>query len=84
MWNGKIMRAFPSHNVQAGKPNTMPKINGNNPFFSAQAKLSVGKADDAYEREADAVADKIVQKSESHTSESTFFPPAAIQKKNNS
>ena len=81
MWNGKIMRAFPSHNVQAGKPNTMPKINGNNPFFSAQAKLSVGKADDAYEREADAVADKIVQKSESHTSESTFFPPAAIQKK---
>ena len=54
---------------------------GSNPFFTAQTKLSVGKADDAYEKEADAVADKIVQKSEGKTPENTFFPPAAIQKK---
>lgn len=56
---------------------------GNNPFFAAQAKLSVGKAGDSYEKEADAVADKVVQRTENNLSNTagTFFPAAAIQKK---
>ncbi len=84
MWIGKIMRAFSINSAQNGKPNSLQPTKGNTPFFAAQAKLSVGKADDAYEKEADSVADKVVQRMENgafRTSE-TFFPPATIQKKN--
>lgn len=56
---------------------------GNNPFFAVQAKLSVGKAGDSYEKEADAVADQIVQRSESNSfiTPQNFFPSTSIQKK---
>ena len=78
------MRAFSSHSAQNGKPNSLQPLKGNTPFFAAQAKLSVGKADDAYEKEADSVADKVLQRMENgaiHNSE-TFFPAAKIQKQN--
>ena len=47
------------------------------PFFGVQAKLSVGKKDDHFEKEADHVADKVVQKSEQQPSffaNNSFFP----------
>ncbi len=50
------------------------------PFFGVQAKLAVGKPDDKYEKEADAMADKVVQKSEAPTpffGNGNFFPPAS-------
>lgn len=61
------MKAFSTNTGQNGKANAAPHLNGNTPFFVAQAKLSVGKVDDAYEKEADAVADKVVQRSEKNT-----------------
>lgn len=52
-----------------------PALLGNqqeNTFFpSVQKKLAIGKADDPFEKEADAVADKVVNKS---------APEGAIQK----
>ena len=78
------MRAFSTYKVQNGKPNSGSQFSGNPPFFAAQAKLSVGKTDDPYEKEADAVADKVVQRSEKNISKTseTFFPTFPIQKKN--
>ena len=77
------MRAFSTNSNQNGKPNSIQPTKGNTPFFAAQAKLSVGKADDAYEKEADSVADKVVQRMENGAfrASETFFPPATIQKK---
>lgn len=56
---------------------------GSIPFFQVQTKLSVGKADDGFEREADSVATKVVSQSENSAfgSSDTFFPPVSIQKK---
>lgn len=78
------MRAFSTNIAQNGKPNAVQQMRGNSSFFAAQTKLSVGKADDAYEKEADAVADKVVQRTENNSLNSSekFFPPAPIQKKN--
>ena len=47
-------------------------------FFGVQAKLNIGKADDAYEREADHVADQVVQKTQNTGlfGETPFFPAA--------
>lgn len=77
------MRAFSAYNVQSGKPNAIQQLKGNTPFFAAQAKLSVGKADDVYEKEADAVADEVVQRAESNpfNAVESFFPASPIQKK---
>ncbi|MCG6187826.1 eCIS core domain-containing protein [Maribellus maritimus] len=44
-------------------------------FFGGQAKLSVGHPGDKYELEADAVADKVVNQSQSETEH--FFSPGA-------
>lgn len=73
------MRAFSVNKNQNGNTNSLHLAKGNSPFFAAQAKLSVGKADDNYEKEADAVADKVVQRSENNSQ--TFFPTVPIQKK---
>lgn len=43
------------------KPTNAPEGDRKGPFFpSVQTKLAIGKADDAYEKEADSVADKVV------------------------
>ena len=34
----------------------------NTPFIGVRAKLNIGESNDKYEKEADAVADKVVQK----------------------
>lgn len=67
------------------------KHNGTQAFFAAQAKLEVGKPGDKYEREADNVAEQVVQgqaKSEALTPtpffnrDNPFFPPSqSVQKK---
>jgi hypothetical protein len=57
------VRAFARNNVQNGTPNVIQKKKGDESFFGVQAKLSIGKPDDKYEREADSVADQVVGKS---------------------
>jgi hypothetical protein len=47
-------------------------------FF--QPKLTIGKADDPYEREADAVADKVVNKTTGQSSSSTNQDASTVQK----
>lgn len=79
------MPVFAKNTIQKGSPNATVQQKEDTSFFGVQAKLSIGKPNDKYEAEADAVADKVVSKSESKTpfSESTtFFPgrPAPIQK----
>jgi hypothetical protein len=66
-----------SHHAQQHK--------GNQPFFAPQTKLEVGKPGDKYEREADAVAEQVVQKQAKpefltptpfFNNDNPFFPPA--------
>jgi outer membrane protein OmpA-like peptidoglycan-associated protein len=75
---------FKAPQINGVGPKKGSSVFGNNPFFAAQTKLSVGKTGDPYEKEADAVADKIVQRSENNLFKSaeTFFPNTSIQKKN--
>ena len=50
--------------------NSLSKKAGGTSFFGIQAKLSIGKPNDKYEKEADSVADKVVTKS---TNQDSFF-----------
>lgn len=61
--------------------NSHKSLGGNSSFF-IQTKLFVGKSNDRFEREADSVADKVVDNSQviSHKS-NTFFPAIPIQRK---
>ncbi|MCG2418337.1 DUF4157 domain-containing protein [Aequorivita sp. F47161] len=55
---------------------------GKNAAFFIQAKLSVGKSDDQFEREADSVADRVVNNSQENLRKSdTFFPAKPVQRK---
>ena len=63
------MPAFTKSN-QNSNPSSLSKKAGNIPFFGIQAKLSIGKPSDTYEKEADSVADKVVAKS---TNQDIFF-----------
>ncbi|MEZ4778648.1 MAG: DUF4157 domain-containing protein [Flavobacteriaceae bacterium] len=79
------MKTAARNSIQNGTPNSLVN-RGNESFFGVQAKLTVGKANDKYEIEADRVADKVVAKSnqkDSFFGDTTFFPSkkqAAIQK----
>ncbi|SRX54970.1 DUF4157 domain-containing protein [Aequorivita sp. CIP111184] len=78
------MTAFSTHRAQNGKPNAFQQFGGNSAFFAAQTKLSVGKADDAYEKEADSVAEKVVSKNNKQQSflhSETFFPGSKTNRK---
>lgn len=71
------MKAFAPASAQNGTPNAVLQRKGGVPFFGIQTKLSVGAPGDKYEREADAVADKVVSKTEQPTSfigNDHFFP----------
>lgn len=73
------MRAF-SKNSDSGSSSTAKGQHGIPAFFGIQKKLSVGKSDDAYEKEADNIADKVVEKTNQPSflnERSTFFPPAS-------
>ncbi|MEZ4858744.1 MAG: DUF4157 domain-containing protein [Flavobacteriaceae bacterium] len=79
------MRAFAKNNTQNSAPNAAVQQKGATPFFGVQAKLSIGKPQDKYEVEADAMADKVVSKTENKKSVfggESFFPSKAtpIQK----
>ncbi|MEZ4875164.1 MAG: DUF4157 domain-containing protein [Flavobacteriaceae bacterium] len=78
------MKAF-AKNTQNGTPASSTKGRSNDSFFGVQAKLSIGKPNDKYEVEADAVADKVVSKTQKQPSVfggGSFFPakPTPIQK----
>lgn len=69
------MRAFAKNNPSTNSHTS--QSHGDN-YFGIQAKLSIGKPNDKYEKEADATADKIVSKSNespSYFGNSNFFPP---------
>jgi len=73
------MPAFTKSNLNS-KPSSLSKKAGSTPFFGVQAKLSIGKPNDKYEKEADSVADKVVAKStkqDSFFGGETFFPSAS-------
>ncbi|WP_147676388.1 eCIS core domain-containing protein [Algibacter pacificus] len=69
------MRAFAKHNPST---NSHTSQSHGDHYFGVQAKLSVGKPNDKYEKEADATADKIVSKSNeagNYFGNNSFFPP---------
>ncbi|MEZ4817239.1 MAG: hypothetical protein R2776_04620 [Flavobacteriaceae bacterium] len=71
------MKTAARNSIQNGTPNSLVN-RGNESFFGVQAKLTVGKANDKYEIEADRVADKVVAKSnqkDSFFGDTTFFLP---------
>ncbi len=73
------MSVFTKNSAQSGTAHaSLQKREG--PFFGVQAKLSIGKPNDKYEREADSVADKVVAKSQNENSinnNTSFFPAKA-------
>jgi len=74
------MPAFTKINTRNGSPNSLSGKAGSTPFFGVQAKLSIGKPNDTYEKEADSVADKVVAKSakqDSFFGGESFFPSAS-------
>jgi len=65
-------------NNKSGSASSASEHHGRNPFFGVQAKLSIGKPNDKYEKEADATADKVVAKSNKESNffgGDNFFPP---------
>jgi len=81
------MRGFTKNTTTKGSPNTSSHQNGKEPFFGVQAKLAIGKPNDTYEKEADSMADTVVERThnKSQSSESSYFFPSApattVQKK---
>lgn len=59
---------------------TDSKSSSNSPFIGVQAKLNIGKSNDKYEKEADAVADKVVNKKGLFGNEPFIAPSPTIQK----
>ena len=74
------MSAFTKNSTRNGSPNSLSGKAGSTPFFGVQAKLSIGKPNDTYEKEADSVADKVVAKSakqDSFFGGESFFPSSS-------
>ncbi|MEM7084571.1 MAG: DUF4157 domain-containing protein [Bacteroidota bacterium] len=74
------MPAFTKNSTRNGSPNNLSGKLENTPFFGVQAKLSIGKSNDKFEKEADSVADKVVAKSAKQDhffGGETFFPRSA-------
>ena len=71
------MGAFSTKNNAASTHSTPSKDQGEKSFFGVQAKLTIGKSNDKYETQADALADKVVSKKETKTNQ-TFFSPAFL------
>ncbi|MGS2739383.1 eCIS core domain-containing protein [Sinomicrobium sp. M5D2P17] len=79
------MQAFAKKSGITTNPASSNK--GREDFFGVQAKLSVGKADDKYEREADHNADKVVQKLDNplqHQNHTPFFAASPVVQKKES
>ncbi|MEM7185441.1 MAG: DUF4157 domain-containing protein [Bacteroidota bacterium] len=73
------MKAFATHSAQTGTPNAIRQKGSPSSFFGVQAKLSIGKSNDKFEKEADSVADQVVaktQKKDAFFGGDSFFPPS--------
>ncbi|MEM0517026.1 eCIS core domain-containing protein [Aequorivita flava] len=71
-----------THNPKTTGNSRIHSNSGTNPLF-IQAKFSVGKANDNFEKEADSVADKVVSGSQKDSQKpNTFFPATPVQRKN--
>jgi len=77
------MGAFSTKNNAASTHSTPSKDQGEKSFFGVQAKLTIGKSNDKYETQADALADKVVSKKETKTNQTFFSPAAVLQRKQN-
>lgn len=80
MLNGSIMKTK-EQKTSGKKSNNSPFVNTQKGtgFFGVQTKLSIGKPGDKYEKEADQVADKVVQNSSENQGffgDSGFFSPS--------
>ncbi|MEM7186594.1 MAG: DUF4157 domain-containing protein, partial [Bacteroidota bacterium] len=64
------MKAFSPYRVRNFSRSASTQQETHAPFFGVQTKLSIGKANDGYEKEADAMADKVVAKTQK---QDTFF-----------
>ena len=64
------MAIFTKSSTITATPSATQQRQESGSFFGVQAKLTIGKANDKYEKEADSVADKVVAKTESTD---TFF-----------
>ncbi|MEP2935284.1 MAG: DUF4157 domain-containing protein [Gilvibacter sp.] len=79
------MKIFTKNSNSNKGSNGKPKSSA--PFFGVQAKLRIGKVDDPYERQADAVAEKVVannqEQAQVDTPSTPFFDggTAAVQRK---
>ena len=60
--------------------NSSSSHSSNTPFIGVRAKLNIGESNDKYEKEADAVADKVVQKKGLFGSDPFFAPAPTIQR----
>jgi len=72
------MKSAAQHIPAQGKPNKNALHKSEGTFFGIQAKLTVGKPNDKFEKEADAVADKIINTPEPKQTffgTSNFFTP---------
>jgi len=80
------MPAFNLNRIKKEAPLVRSPKQEADPFFGVQAKLSIGQSGDKYEKEADAVADQVVAKSQNGSNffgGGTFFPnkpSPAVQK----
>ncbi len=79
------MKIFNQNTKKPANRSGFNQMHNAEPFFPIQKKIAVGKADDIYEKEADAVADKVVQHTEAspQSSVNTFFPTTQLQHKTN-
>lgn len=67
-------------NIRENSQPAMNRPQQKAPFFQSiiQPKLTVNEPSDVYEREADAVADKVMRMTGAETVSSTFFSPASV------
>ena len=73
------MSLFSARNTKSSGTNSSQPASSS--FLGVQAKLNIGKSDDKYEREADRMADKVVNKT-GGLGTAPFIPPSPkLQKK---
>ncbi len=77
------MTVFSKKNNSASNHSAPSGDKSEESFFGVQAKLNIGKPNDKYEVEADAVADQVTSKKETNNSDTFFSPAPVIQKKEN-
>ena len=72
------MSFFKPRNTNISAANSLTSANSS--FIDVQAKLSIGRSNDKYEKEADAVADKVVNREGLFGNQPFIAPSPNIQK----